>query len=203
MNRILHMVLVLAISLTISAAAAEKETKPVVKKEAAEKEAPKTVVVGAQAPEFKVSDANGKEISLSKLAEKGPVLVRLTCGCSGCDKELAYFQELHKAYEGQGLTSLAIFRAPDDKVAEYVKSKKLNMLYAVDAEGKSWKVFETTTMPTNFLIEKGGIIKRIAPGCDPSGLVADLISKDVANLLKTEAVEVKKVTDAKQQAENK
>lgn len=161
----------------------------------------KTVDVGTSAPAFKIQDANGKEIDLAKLTKEGPVLVRLTCGCSGCDKELAYFQALHDAYKGKGLTSVAIFREPDTKVAEYAKTKKLNMLYAVDTKGESWKIFETKTMPANFLIEKGGKIKSIAEGCDPSGLIADTLSKKVADLLATEKSEVKKDVDVAKKAE--
>jgi len=152
----------------------------------------KTVKIGEQAPQFQIKDSQGKEIDLAKLTEKGPVLVRLTCGCSGCNKELAYFQELHKAYEGKGLTSLAIFREPDEKVEAYVKEKKLQMLYAVDTKGDSWNVFQTKTMPTNFLIEKGGKIRSIAAGCDPSGLLANKVSEKVAELLETDQVDVQK-----------
>ncbi len=173
---------ILAVSIDLQAA----EKKP-----AAKAPVKKTVVIGSNAPQFKVKDANGKEIDLAKLTAKGPVLVRLTCGCSGCDKELAYFQELHKAYKGKGLTSLAIFREPDTKVEKYVKQKKLNMLYAVDSKGASWKIFETKRMPTNFLIEKGGKIISIADGCDTSGLLANTLSKKVAKILETEAVDVK------------
>ena len=118
----------------------------------------KKVAIGKPAPDFRIKDATGKEINLAELTAKGPVLVRLTCGCLGCDKELPYFQELHTAYKAQGLTSLAIFREPDAKVEAYVKEKKLNMLYAVDTKGESWKVFDTKTMPSNFLIAKGGQI---------------------------------------------
>ena len=164
----------------------------------AEKPAEKKVVVGAQAPEFKIKDTNGKEISLAELTAKGPVLVRLTCGCSGCDKELAYFQAMHEGYKDLGLTSLAIFKEPDTKVASYVKEKKLNMLYAVDSEGASWKTFETKTMPTNFLIEKGGKIVSVAAGCDPSGLLANKLSEKVAKTVSAEKVDVqKKVAEAK------
>ncbi|MCH7685476.1 MAG: TlpA family protein disulfide reductase [Planctomycetes bacterium] len=152
----------------------------------------KTVVIGKQAPAFKIKASDGKVIDLAQLTKKGPVLVRLTCGCSGCDKELAYFQALHNAYKGKGLISLAIFREPDDKVEKYVKSKKLNMLYAVDTKGTSWKIFQTKTMPTNFLIEKGGRIKAIAAGCEPSGLIAAALSKKVAELLQTETADVRK-----------
>jgi peroxiredoxin len=158
----------------------------------------KTVVIGADAPTFTIKDSEGKLIDLKQLTDKGPVLVRLTCGCSGCDKELAYFQSLHKEYEGKGLTSLAIFREPDEKVEKYVQEKQLKMLYAVDTKGTSWEVFQTKTMPTNFLIEKGGKIKSIAAGCDPSGLLANKVSEKVAELLKTDKVDVQqKVAEKK------
>src|SRR5258708_29629057 len=155
------------------------------------KPAPKKVDVGAQAPVFKIKDATGKEIDLAELTAKGPVLVRLTCGCSGCDKELAYFQALHEGYKDAGLTSLAIFKEPDAKVAAYVKEKKLNMLYAVDTKGEAWNVFETKTMPTNILIGKGGKIIHIAAGCDPSGLVAKKVAEKVAKTVNADPVDVK------------
>lgn len=152
--------------------------------------AAKKVDVGTQAPEFKIKDASGKEIDLAALTAKGPVLVRLTCGCSGCDKELAYFQAMHEGYKEAGLTSLAIFKEPDTKVAAYVKEKKLNMLYAVDSKGEAWNVFETKTMPTNFLIAKGGKIVSVAAGCDPSGLLAKKLSEKVAKAVNADAVDV-------------
>jgi peroxiredoxin len=164
----------------------------------------KALEIGSQAPDFEIKDSNGKLIKLSELTKKGPVLVRLTCGCSGCDRELAYFQTLHKAYEGKGLTSLAIFREPDKKVEAYVKEKKLKMLYAVDTKGESWKAFDTKAMPSNFLIEKGGKVRSIAVGCDPSGLLANNVSKFVAQLLETEKVDVQKATnEAKKLSETK
>src|SRR5438309_2226731 len=153
--------------------------------------AAKKVDVGTQAPVFKIKDINGKEIDLAELTAKGPVLVRLTCGCSGCDKELAYFQKLDEAYKGQGLTSLYVFKEPDAKMAKYAAEKKLDVLYAVDPKGESWGTFQTKAMPTNFLIEKGGKVVAIATGCEPAGLVADAVSGKAAKLLGTDKVDVK------------
>jgi peroxiredoxin len=161
----------------------------------------KKVDVGTQAPAFQIKDGSGKVIDLAELTAKGPVLVRLTCGCAGCDKELAYFQALHDAYKDAGLTTLAVFKEPDAKVAAYAKEKKLNMLYAVDAKGESWDVFETKTMPTNFLIDKGGKIVAVAAGCDPSGLLAKKLSEKVAKTLNAEPIDVK--TKVEQNAKDK
>ncbi len=203
MNRLLSIASALSLAsllLTTSFALAE-DAKPA-EKAAEAKPAPKKVDQGTQAPDFKIKDTNGKEINLAELTAKGPVLVRLTCGCSGCDKELAYFQAIHEGYKDLGLTSIAIFKEPDSKVAAYVKEKKLNMLYAVDTKGEAWKTFETTTMPTNFLIAKGGKIIRVASGCNPDGLIAKKLSEEVAKTVKTEAIDVqKKVTDEKKAAE--
>ncbi|MBL8798828.1 MAG: redoxin domain-containing protein [Planctomycetia bacterium] len=158
---------------------------------------PAKVEVGAAAPAYKVKDQSGKEVSLADLTAKGPVLLRLTCGCSGCDKELAYFQEINDAYKNQGLTCLFIFKEPDAKVAKYAQDKKLNMLYAVDSKGDSWNVFQTKTMPTNFLIEKGGKIAAIAAGCDPSGLLANKVSDKAAKVVGTDSVNVKSKVEEK------
>jgi peroxiredoxin len=152
--------------------------------------AQKKVAVGEQAPEFKIKDASGKLIDLAELTAKGPVLVRLTCGCAGCDKELAYFQAIHDAYKANGLTCVFIFKEGDAKIAKYAADKKLTMIYAVDTKGDSWNVFQTKTMPTNFLIEKGGKIAAIAAGCEPNGLVANKLSQRTAKLIGTEAVDV-------------
>ena len=74
------------------------------------------------------------------------------------------------------------------------------MLYAVDTLGDSWKIFDTKTMPTNFLIAKGGKIINIAAGCDPSGLLAKNVSEKVAGLVNSEKVDVKAKVDAKRDA---
>ena len=147
--------------------------------------------VGDQAPTFQIKDPFGKVIDLAKLTEKGPVLVRLTCGCSGCDKELAYFQKIHEAYKDQGLQSVLVFKEPDAKMEKYAKDKKLSMMYAIDPKGSSWAVFDTKAMPANFLIQKGGKIVSVATGCDPSGLIAERVSKTAAKTIGVKPVEVK------------
>ena len=187
MTRILTAAFLLA-SLPVLAGAAEVAPPPRVKAK---------VAVGEQAPAFKITDATGKEVDLAELTAKGPVLVRLTCGCSGCDKELVYFQKIDEAYKGQGLISLYVFKEPDAKMAKYAADKKIDVLYAVDSKGSSWDVFQTKTMPTNFLIGKGGKIVSIAAGCDPSGLLANAVSEKAGKLLGTAPVDVKNKVEEK------
>lgn len=149
------------------------------------------VAVGQQAPAFQIKDAAGKVVDLADLTAKGPVLVRLTCGCSGCDKELAYFRQIDEAYKGQGLVSLYVFKEADAKMAKYAAEKKLDVRYAVDPAGASWATFQTKTMPTNFLIGQGGKVVSIAYGCDPSGLLANTVAAKAGKLIGTAPVDVK------------
>jgi peroxiredoxin len=162
-------------------------------------DAPAKVAVGTPAPAYKFKDPSGKVLDLAELTTRGPVLLRLTCGCAGCDKELAYFQQIADAYKGEGLISVFVFKEPDAKVAKYAQDKKLNMIYTVDSKGESWNVFQTKTMPTNFLIEKGGKIAAIAAGCDATGLLANKVSERAAKVVGTEAVDVKSKVQNKDQ----
>jgi len=155
----------------------------------------KSLKVGESAPNFKIKDTQGKEIDLAQLSAKGPVLVRLTCGCLGCDRELPYFQALNEAYKKNGINLVAIFAEPDEKFAKYVKTKKLNMQYALDPKKNSWKIFGTKTMPSNFLIEKGGKIAAISKGCDPSGLIARNLGDKTATLVNAEKIDIKGQVD--------
>jgi peroxiredoxin len=158
----------------------------------ADKEKTKALKVGADAPEFKITDTNGKEIDLAELTKEGPVLVRLTCGCLGCDLELPYFQALQDAYKEKGLTSLAIFAEPDEKFAAYAEKNNLKMLYALDPKKETWKVFGTKTMPSNFLIDKGGKLVAISKGCNPEGLKALALGTEAAKLVSVPEVDFAK-----------
>ena len=194
----------LLIAACVVSVRAEEAAKPADAKPADAKAAAPKFDVGDQAPAFKIKTSSGKVVDLAELSAKGPVLVRLTCGCSGCDKELAYFQKIDAAYKDQGLTSLLVFREPDTKVAKYAVEKKLdNMLYAVDTNGEAWKAFNTKAMPTNFLILKGGKIASIAAGCDPNGLIANQVSKNAAKIVGTEAINVTKKAEEKKVEEKK
>ena len=69
------------------------------------------------------------------------------------------------------------------------------MLYATDPKRTSWTVFGTKTMPSNFLIDKGGKVIAISKGCDPSGLIARNLGDKTATLLNTAKVDIKTQVD--------
>ena len=63
-------------------------------------------------------------------------------------------------------------------------------MWVSDEKGQLWNTFEVKTMPTNILIDKGGKIVKVVPGCTTDGKNAQTISNEVAKLLKTDAAKV-------------
>jgi peroxiredoxin len=144
-----------------------------------------------QAPAVVLKSADGKRsYDLAKLTAEGPVLVRLTCACSGCDEELPYFQKLQAAYQARGLQTLAVFREAPEATSQYVTRKGVRFLWLEDPKGALWQTFDAREMPTNILIDKGGRIVRVVPGCTKDGRNAQTLSAEVARLLGTDVARI-------------
>jgi peroxiredoxin len=139
-----------------------------------------------QAPKVVLQSPDGKKnYDLAKLTAEGPVLVRLTCACSGCDQELPYFQKLQAAYDAKGLRTLAVFREKPEDAGSYVEKKDVRFLWLSDPKGELWQKFDAKAMPTNLLFDKGGRLVKVLPGCTRDGKNAQILSGEVAKLLQT------------------
>ena len=144
-----------------------------------------------EAPKIVLTSPDGKQtVDLAKLCADGPVLVRLTCACTGCDKELPQFQKLQAAYNGKGLQTVAVFREKPESTSDYVVKKGVKFIWLSDPKGELWKTFDSKAMPTNILIAKGGKVVKVVPGCTPDGKNAQLLSAEIAKLHKTEEATV-------------
>jgi len=173
MRRLLSAAVVLALCASVSVAADAPPTPP--------KTAPKIVL----------KSADGKQtVDLGKLFSEGPVLVRLTCACSGCDGELAQFQKLQAAYNAKGLRTIAVFREKPEAASSYAVKRGLKFQWLSDPKGELWKTFDSKAMPTNILIAKGGKVIKIVPGCTLNGKNAQTLSAEIAKVLGTEVADV-------------
>jgi peroxiredoxin len=144
-----------------------------------------------QAPNPVLTAPDGKQTyDLAKLTADGPVLVRLTCACSGCDQELPYFQKLQAGYEARGLKTLAAFQEKPEAAGQYVARKDIRFLWVADPKGDLWKTFDTKVMPTNILVDKGGRVVKVLKGCTKDGKNAQLMSAEIARILQTSEVQV-------------
>src|SRR6266404_4393213 len=133
-----------------------------------------------QAPRIVLKSPDGKKsYDLAKLTAEGPVLVRLTCACSGCDQELPYFQKLQTAYDAKGLRTLAVFREKPEDAGNYAVKKDIRFLWLSDPKGELWQKFDAKAMPTNLLFDKGGRLVKVLPGCTKDGKNAQVLSGEI------------------------
>ena len=144
-----------------------------------------------QAPKVVLKSPDGKKAyDLEKLTKDGPVLVRLTCACTGCDQELPYFQKLQAAYNAKGLQTIAVFREKPEDASNYAVKKDVKFLWLADPKGELWKTFDSKAMPTNILLDKGGKVVKVVPGCTKDGKNAQTLSAEIAKLLKTDEAQI-------------
>jgi peroxiredoxin len=137
-----------------------------------------------QAPKIVLKSPDGKQsYDLAELVEKGPVLIRLTCACIGCDAELASFQKLQETYNDRGLQTIAVFREKPEALESYVVKKQIRFMWLSDPKGELWKTFDAKTMPTNILIAKGGKVVRVVSGCTIDGKNARTLAEEIEILL--------------------
>src|SRR5262249_49930398 len=144
-----------------------------------------------EAPKVVLKSPDGKKVyDLQKLTSEGPVLVRLTCACSGCDAELPYFKKLQTAYDAKGFKILAVFQEEPATLEPYLEKNDVHFLSLADPKGPAWKTFDAKTMPTNILIDKGGKVVKVIAGCTKDGKNAQILSAEVSKLLNTEEAKV-------------
>src|SRR5262249_27994869 len=101
-----------------------------------------------------------------------------------------YFQKLQAAYNAKGLKTLAVFREKPEAVESYTVKKGISFLWLADPKGDLWKTFDAKAMPTNILIDKAAKNVRIVAGCSTDGKNAEVLSHEIATLLKTEEAQI-------------
>jgi peroxiredoxin Q/BCP len=131
------------------------------------------IVPGNNAPGFSLQDSNGKDYSLSKLLETGPVVAAFfKVSCPVCQYTFPFLERLHQRY-GKSATFLGI--SQDDAKA----TKKFNDQYGVtfpaplDESAKNYPAsnsYGLTNVPTVFLIEPDSEIRVVCNGFDKKGL---------------------------------
>jgi glutathione peroxidase-family protein len=119
------------------------------------------------APDFKLTDATGKEHSLSDFKGKWVVLEWVNFGCPFVKKHYGSgnMQGLQKTYTGKDIIWLTICSSAPGKEGYYereelnAKIKAMNAnptAYLIDADGMVGKMYEAKTTPHMFIVNPEG-----------------------------------------------
>ena len=126
-------------------------------------------LVGKPAPDFKLKDLNGKEVSMAD--QKGSVVIVdfWATWCGPCVEALPHLNKLYVEKKAAGLKVLAV--SVDDekeKVAPFVAANKLTMTVLLDnEEQKVAEKYGVQGIPQTVIIGKDGIVKKVFVGTGP------------------------------------
>ena len=109
-------------------------------------------------PDLSVKLVDGKQVRLSVLLEKGPLLVDFwATWCAPCKKEMIFLEEFHQKYYEEGFRVLAISTdSPKSmsKVKSYIRAKKHTFMVGLDPNQEIAKKMNVLLMPTVIILNK-------------------------------------------------
>ncbi|MCX6623926.1 MAG: peroxiredoxin family protein [Acidobacteria bacterium] len=115
---------------------------------------------GRQAPDFRLRDRDGVEVSFSGLLANGPVLLAFfKISCPVCQMIYPYLERLYRG--GQGIQIVGISQDGREGTAEFAEALGITLPILLDEAGEGYPVsnaYGISSVPTLYLVEPDGVI---------------------------------------------
>lgn len=153
--------------------------------------------VHVQAPDFRAATRDGRTVSLAAFRGKKKLLVTFWASwCGPCHLELASLNQFYKLYhsDSSDFEILAISVDLDPASAtRYATEESLSFPVLLDPSGRVERDYETSGLPTMFLIDRSGEIVYSQAGFDNVNIVGPKSIKSLmARELNIDLKEVRK-----------
>jgi peroxiredoxin len=136
---------------------------------------------GNVAPEFTVTDLDGRKLSLSDYKGKVVLLDFWATWCTPCREEIPHFVEMQNKYGPQGFQVIGVSMDDDAKpVREYYEKYKLNYPVALGDDKLAERFGGVLGLPVNFVIDREGRIQTKHLGATNVATFDDEVSKLLA-----------------------
>jgi len=130
------------------------------------------IEAGHTAPDFSLKSLDGKEYSLAKLREKGPVVAAFfKISCPVCQYTLPFLQRMAERYAGDSVTVISV--SQDDAASTKSFNKEYGVKFPTLLDDAGYPVsnaYGLTNVPTIFLIDTDGKVKVSSTGFDKADL---------------------------------
>ena len=134
--------------------------------------------IGKKAPDFSLSDINGKMVSLSDFSGKVIILDFFAGWCAPCRQEIPDFIELEKSYGDKGFAMIGVALVSASEAKKFAADMGINYPVLVDNGTASEIYGPIRSIPTTFIIDKSGKIVKMYIGYRPKNVFeADIKSE--------------------------
>ncbi len=136
---------------------------------------------GAKAQNFKLTDLQGKTVSLSDYKGKIVVLNFWASWCPPCKAEMPEFDEMDKEFKKSGEAVLLAVNMTDGrretkkKVEKFIAEQKYGMRVLLDEGGKAADIFSIRYLPTTYVIDADGVVAGQLVGGTTKAAVMKLV----------------------------
>jgi len=120
---------------------------------------------GDEAPDFRLESIGSKFISLGDLKRKEFLLVFFNSQCGFCKKEMQDLVELARV--GKEIIAIAIWGDEKDDLIEFARELGIDFPILIDKNDQIAGKYFIKGTPTNFLIDKDGVILEKHRGYAP------------------------------------
>ncbi|MGO4293218.1 TlpA family protein disulfide reductase [Chitinophaga sp. RAB17] len=148
-----------------------------------EKERSALLGVGEVAPNWTLSDANGKKMSLTQMKGKVVMMDFFFIGCGPCMRSLKPLNNLHEKYKNQQVAMASITNRDSKKaILEFQQQYKIKNPVYINADDVV-KSYHVTGFPTFYFIDKEGKVAAVIEGYEDNfeekaiSIINDLLGK--------------------------
>ncbi len=129
----------------------------------------KTIIVigpeiGNIAPDFTLTTADGKQLTLSQFRGKAVMVNFFDTTCPACDEEMPYIQGVFDSWPRDKLEIIAVTGERAQLVQSFLDNRGLTFPTLIDTGAVVKNMYHIPSYPTTFFINSEGVIKLIKIG---------------------------------------
>jgi peroxiredoxin len=138
------------------------------------------VEIGSDAPEFTLTDINGKAVNLSDFKGKAVILDFFASWCPPCRQEIPDFIQLQKSYSDKDFTMIGVALVSAEDAKDFANKEGINYPVLPDNGKVSDSYGPIRSIPTTFVLDKSHKIVKMYIGFRPKST----FEADIKELLK-------------------